>query len=493
MTSPRIFAAALLGLTLPVLTACDAFKSFDEVQPAQEISPEQALDTVQGYEALVRSAYDYLQNQYYYGSNFVLGPDALADNIEAPQSTANRLIQLVRNEEGAHVFDDLGNLYGVVYSALNEVNLIIDGIDDVEIDGSPAAAQAQRDRLKGEAYFLRALYLSDLARGLGYEPGREVGGFDLAAVVRTSPTRTLEDAEPMPRSTNGPIYDQIISDYQQAADLLDGTARGGVQFASRPAALALLARAYLYAGDNGNAASTAQQAIDAASVSLVMDDGDDSNGSEILSSWLVRTAPPESIFSVQIEQGQDGNTTNGNNALQAITDPTALSISFDAVVTQDLLDAYDEDDARLALYTTGTSAQDETVTYIQKYTGTTALFVDWSPVIRLPELYYILAEARARQGDGDGARDALNVVRNARGLDDLDGSDGDALDAVLLERRLEFAFEGHRFFDLKRNGRDIPKPQTPAGVLPYSNYRVLAPIPFVEVETNPAITQNPGY
>ncbi len=484
----RLFKLPLVLLVIlsPMLSSCDAVKSFDDIQPGtQGISPDQALGTIQGYEALVLSVYDYLQNNQHYGSYYILRPDALADNIIIPAQTANRLAFEISNNRGAHVSNAI---YGLAYSAINEANLILDGVDGIEIEGATeAAATAQRNRLKGEAYFLRALNYFDLVRGLAYEPGREVGGFDLGVVIRTEPTRTLEEAEPLPRSTNVEVYAQIISDLEQAATLLANNSRGGVQFASRPAALALLARAHLYAGNLDRAATIAQQAIDVSGVALVTDDGDSENGNEILTSWTNRQAPPESIFTVQLEQGNDGGSTNGNDALQAITDPTVSGISFDAVVTEDLIAAYSDGDARRALIATTGGGID----YMQKYTGTTSLYVDWSPVIRLPELYYIIAEARALQGDASGAYNALNVVRNARGLDDLDS--GDAVDAVLLERRLEFAFEGHRFFDLKRRGRTIPKPQVLSADIPYTDFRILSPIPFGEIDTNPALTQNPGY
>ena len=487
MNRSRTIALALLGFT-PALGACDAFQSFDEAQPAQEISPDRALGTIQGYESLVLSVYDYLQNEDHYGSLYVLAPDAMADNIAPPVSSANRLITYTRNEEGAHVGDEI---YGLAYSAINEANLILAGIDEVEIEGDPAAATRRRNRIKGEALFLRALNYFDLVRALAYEPGREVNGFNLGVVIRTSPTTTLEDAEPRPRNTNAEVYQQIIADLTAAAPLLQGTARGGPQFASRAAALALLARAQLYAGNLAEAEAAAQQAIDVSGAKLVVTDGNAANGNEIVNSWTSRSAPPESIFSVQLEAGQDGNSTNANNSLQAITDPTSLSISFDAVVTQDLLNAYSSDDARRGLYATGKSAQDETVTYVRKYTGTTALNVDWSPVLRLPEMYYIIAESRALQGNDSGAFQALNTVRRARGLSDVNS--GSAIDAVLLERRLEFAFEGHRFFDLKRRARDIPKPQASFAALAYTDYRVLSPIPPTQIDINPVLVQNPGY
>ena len=82
----------------------------------------------------------------------------------------------------------------------------------------------------------------------------------------------------------------------------------------------------------------------------------------------------------------------------------------------------------------------------------------------------------------------------ARGLaavdDTLVGSD--LYEAILAQRRIELAFEGHRWFDLKRLGRDIPKPVT-GGLLAYTDFRLLANIPTREVDGNPNLEQNPGY
>jgi hypothetical protein len=68
------------------------------------------------------------------------------------------------------------------------------------------------------------------------------------------------------------------------------------------------------------------------------------------------------------------------------------------------------------------------------------------------------------------------------------------IDAVARENRMEFLFEGHRFFDLKRRGLDIPKGLPGEGTtLPYNDYRVVARIPLYEISANPNIDQNPGY
>ncbi len=151
-------------------------------------------------------------------------------------------------------------------------------------------------------------------------------------------------------------------------------------------------------------------------------------------------------------------------------------------------------DARLALYAPATVGS-ETFQYIMKYTGTGgAVDVDPVPVFRVSEMLLILAEARAAQNNTSGALEALNTLRTARGLAALSGLSGaQIIDAVYDERRVELAFEGHRFFDLKRRGLDIPKPQSVVGVLPYTDFRILAPLPADEVDNNPLLEQNPGY
>jgi starch-binding outer membrane protein, SusD/RagB family len=88
----------------------------------------------------------------------------------------------------------------------------------------------------------------------------------------------------------------------------------------------------------------------------------------------------------------------------------------------------------------------------------------------------------------------LNTLRANRGLGAVADTGSVLLDRILNERRVELAFEGNRWFDLKRLGRDITKPVaggTPT--VPYTDFRILCRIPVEQVAINPAITQNPGY
>ena len=476
MTLRSTLAAAALGIGL-TLSGCDVV---DGVENPQAITPGQALENIEGYDALLVQGYDALQDAGYYGQQFMLVPDALADNIRIPNTSSNRYPGFTQNVNGAH----LGR-WGGHYGTINAMNIIISGIDDLE---DPSATQAERNRIKGEAYFMRALNYFDLVRTKSYEPGREVDGWNAGVIIRTEPTENLEDADFRARASNQEVYNLVLADLDQAASLLDENERQSNSpsaFVSEAAVKALQARVNLYLRNWGAAEAAAEAALDETSATLV---NSDSDGAALLSAWSA-VSHPESIFEVTFTAGTDGAVTNSNSSLQSLTDPTRAGF-YDAVPTDDLIAAHEDGDARLALYadfTVGTEA----LQYIQKYTGTSAQDVDRAPVFRVSEMYLILAEARAEQDDDDGAEDALNTLRNARGLDDYDGDD--IVDQVYRERRVELAFEGHRFFDLKRRGLDVPKPQTSFGVLPYTDFRILAPLPSDQVDENPELVQNPGY
>jgi hypothetical protein len=114
-------------------------------------------------------------------------------------------------------------------------------------------------------------------------------------------------------------------------------------------------------------------------------------------------------------------------------------------------------------------------------------FMENIPVLRLSEAYLIAAEAL-----GAGAGDSfLNALRVSRGLA---GGVSATVDNVLRERRIELMAEGHRWFDLKRLGRDITKPAVSgAATLPYTDFKLLPRLPERELNLSTLLEQNPGY
>jgi starch-binding outer membrane protein, SusD/RagB family len=122
--------------------------------------------------------------------------------------------------------------------------------------------------------------------------------------------------------------------------------------------------------------------------------------------------------------------------------------------------------------------------------------LDNIPVIRIAEVYLNRAEAMATPGspvfNEAAALADLNKIATNRGLTAFTLTGSDLYEEIIRQRRIELAFEGHRFFDLKRLGRDIVK--TPHYVnLNFTDTRILAPIPQREVDGNKNLAQNPGY
>lgn len=157
--------------------------------------------------------------------------------------------------------------------------------------------------------------------------------------------------------------------------------------------------------------------------------------------------------------------------------------------------------------------QDET--YVQNSWNFKAK--NWN-IIRMAELYLNKAEALYEIGDEDGAREAVNAVRKRAGLPDVVASGSDLLEAIKHERRIELAFEEHRYYDVRR-WKDAPKyfgravhsvmiKKYPDGHKTYEPSSIRnavggdrkwddkmywLPIPKSEMDKNPNFVQNPGY
>jgi hypothetical protein len=225
------------------------------------------------------------------------------------------------------------------------------------------------------------------------------------------------------------------------------------------------------------ALESAESALDADL--LTEDEYVDAHVGEIMSS---------AIFSLNMETDFDNAVTGVNESLSSLThDPS--SFNFQLLPSQDLIAAHESGDVRRELYETLPSGN----TRINKYTQAVESYTDNIPIIRAAEVLLIRAEARFESGNESGALEDLNTLRTARGLGEVSLSGESLIDEIITQKRLELAFEGERFFDLKRRGMDIPKPQVNIPDLSYEDPRILAPIPSDQVQLNDQLDQNPGY
>jgi starch-binding outer membrane protein, SusD/RagB family len=494
-----------IGL-LTVLLLVTSCEDLLETEPRQSIDFDIALETRDGVAAAINSVYARLRSVRYYGRDMIAIPEALADNGRATNNSG-RLIGEYNNNQGVHF---TGTLWQNSYAAINEINLILEAIPTLT---DPLATDALKAQWLGELKFLRALYYFDLARVYGYDPGVAVAARDKGSVpLSITAFRTVAaslDFKPA-RSAVADVYAQIYADLDEAIANIPATSTS-VYHGNLAAAHGLYSRVALYNKDFAKAVTEATAAMGAGIGSL-------QSGTAYVNGWRA-TQNPESVFEVRFvnadenigvnESIQTGFTTiTGVSVIGTPTQKTAVGGWGDLVPTPDLL-------GQLALTTTGTGSamvvtrnntdtrgflyeigngrgsgfKIENIKFLGK-SGSPNL--DNVPLIRHSELLLNRAEAYAMQG---GANEALaladlNTLLTARGLPVVALAGPALLTEILRQRRIELAFEGHRFFDLKRRGADIIK--APNNVL-YDDTRILPAIPQREIDGNPNLVQNDGY
>ena len=422
-----------------------------EPEPAQSISENVALSSPENIQAVLIGAYDELGVSDLFGGNTLRNSELLAATDEllwagtfnAPREMFNKNMNAV-NSDAAEVW-----LEG--YETINITNNILSALD-VFTDPSEAG------RVAGEAKFIRAMVYFELVKffALPYEVGTT--NSQLGVPLVTTPTRGITGDNDVDRSSVEQIYAQVLSDLDDAVASLPET---NDVFATSFAAQALRARVHLQMGNYPAALVDADAVIASGAYSLVGTYEDAFNNA---------ANTTEDIFAMQVSS-QDG--LNSMNTFFAT--PQFGGRDGDIIVQ----------DAHLALYAAG----DDRGTFVYEDGGTfTGKFTDQFanvPIIRLAEMYLIRAEANVRGSTvtGDTPLNDLNVLRARANAPALVTA---SLDNVLLERRLELAFEGHRLHDIRRTQADI-------GTFAYDAPELVFPIPEREINANPNLIQNPGY
>lgn len=469
----KILAVSIVSLVLAGTSCKDTL----DVQPKQSIDASTALVDFTSVNAISISLYSRAQSFLYLGQRMLIAPDVLADNYTITANSGGRYVGERINTPNAHLTD----LWNTLYPAINEANFIIANVDRV------TAAQADKDALKGQALFMRAMFNHDMVRVYGYEPGLSVNGFEEGIVLRTEPTDDVTKADFKPRSSVAAVYTSIENDLKQATTLLpNAVGSAGVFRASKGAAYALLARVYLYQRKWAEAEQAASDAITNKQSATTL-----ANASNYIASFA-SVPNRESMFEIDYRTEQFTTVDGINNSMNSLTQKTTGGV-FAVRATTELLNSFEAGDVRRTAFDQ-TLDNGVLVSYSLKFPAHKGNYFNNIPVIRLSEVYLIRAEARAQQNKAALAQADLTTLRTNRGLAAVPATTlgADLLTLIFNERRVELNLEGHRFFDLKRRGLNISKP---AGIptLLYTDFRVLAPLPQDQVLLNPLIKQNPGY
>ena len=437
----------LLFTLAATLFSCDVM----EVEPKSSIDASNAFKNKDDIDKGILGAYADFQSLSYYGRSNVILPDLAADNLAHPISATASEYREIANNNILPENGTIGGIWRIMYDGINVANNVID-----KVPGISNMTDAEKNAALGELYFIRALNHFNLTNYFGAIP------------VKTMPTFGIGNLD-VPRQSVDDVYSQIINDLLFASEHL--SASGNKIRTSKYAAKALLARVYLYQGNYEQAASLATEVIDNGGYTLLTNYAD----------VFAADESPESIFEIYFSQTE-------RNRIAEYNFPTSLNGRREVEPSTDLLNAYETGDKRkdASIAFAGTAA------YAIKYDDL-SLGADNFIVLRLAEMYLIRAEAEAHKSGANVAaiQDDINSIRIRANLTPTtETSVAQLLNIIEKERRLEFAFEGQRWFDLVRTGRAI-------AVLPKVNNtnQTLFPIPSDEIQTNndPGMTQNPGY
>jgi len=363
--------------------------------------------------------------------------------------------------------------YVSYYMAIDRINRTLAGLDALTLTGADAATGA---RYRGELLALRAYFHFELLRN--YASAYQTGALGV-------PYMKVSIISYPARDNFETVVANAKADLVAAKALIPTTFTDKTRI-TKTAVSAIQARLALYEKNWGEAITYANEVIAAyplATKAQFPGIWTDANDSEVI--WKAKRVGTNDSRLGEFYFRQTGGIVLYAPAFKLIN-------TFDKV--NDLrYPAYIKFDATR----TGTKSQ----YLVNKYAGSVAVpgLVDIK-LFRTGEMYLIKAEAEA-ESTGDAAGD-LNALRAARinGYTNATFADKATLiTAILDERYKELAFEGHRFFDLKR--RNLPVQRLAADAvnasgavtLPVTQAQYAFPIPAGEIAVNKQTVQNPGY
>ena len=433
----KIIVLSLFIISISALSC----KKYLDVKPYDSVSDENTIVDLPSAETAVRGAYRSLASNNY-GSSFqttILLSGADVRSLNNAQTDLNTINYDLRSDIGF-----LSTFWSNLYNTINRANHVI---EKVPLITDARLTDSIRNQLIGEAYFLRALSYFDLGRLFGN------------VQIFLTPTKTVADKLGVQQSTQAEVYEQVIADLNKAATLLPvAVVRNR---ARKLTAVALRARVYLYQKKYAEAEADATTVLSNSNYKLIKP-------------FALAAGTAESIlelsFSVDAVNAGYGLWNTSNRALEPKAD------------LHNLLNDPNVGGGRKILSVANASGQ-----FIGGIfpTNTSANYI-----LRTAEIYLIRAEARVQKSTPDitGAVEDLNAIKLRSGVP---LSSASAKEDILLdienERRVEFALEPFRWFDLVRTGRA-------AEVLNAANPdKYIFPIPASEIIADPSLVQNPSY
>ena len=448
-----------LFFCMVALLSCENLVEVDD--PSNQLGTPQVFENIQTANAAMAGLYADLRDQSlisgagYYSLSTLAA--SYADELVCYNNDQNGVMDIYLNQQ-QETNTKITNLWNTTYTQIYYANSIINGAGL-----STSLSADEKNRLMGEALLVRSLLYFYLQQFFGDIP--------YTTSIDYEYNRNLSKTEP------AVLLEQLEYDLKEAISLLDDNYRDAQRiYPNRKVAELVLAKVYLTGQKYQLAEQLALGIVQSSLYSFQSDLNEvfHNTGSHIL--WQMSP------------QNSGDATTEASFYYFSGAAPYAYALS------EDLVSSFTDDDLRKQYWMTTVSYNGDSWYRPYKYKNLSGENTnEYSVVFRLEEVYFILAEALAKQNRLAEALPYLNATRERAGLAPLSDLSAEDFETELLaEKRREFFTElGHRFLDLKRLGRlDELKTVKPN----WDNTRALWPLPQNELLLNANLyPQNPGY
>ena len=481
----NLIAIALLGFSF---SSCSDFL---EQNPQTDLSENDFYKTADDILSAVNGVYSSLQEGDIYGNWYVFGEipsDNTRNQLSGSVTTQNEFDQFYIDTQNSMI----ANFWKAAYKVINRTNTVLGRIDGIEINTELA------NRYKLECKFIRALMYFNLVRVYG----------DVPLILKEI---SISESYDILREPKENVYNQIIADLKEAQDLPVSYSTAEDGRATQGAAKALLANVYMTLHKYAEAETILAEIINSGQYSLL----ENTPGSLNIDGYKNVFSPvnhnsKEGIFEIQFLKGGYGEGSNyANNFAPENSGTNVVAVGGTGgnnIPEMDIYNAYEEGDLRrdfsmsLGYYDNRKNNEWVESRYVCKFMDVPYKNNDASnnyPVIRYADVILMYAEALNQNGKTAEACKYLNMTRR-RGFGyqttetspvDLQTTDK-AQFALMVEqeRRVELAFENHRWFDLIRTGRAVEVMRSKGFSLNETN--LICPIPQKQIDVNPKLTQN---
>lgn len=452
-TIRQLATRAALLLTLG-LGACDK---------ALNVQPQNSLDSTSGFTTASDAAagligcYDAVQGTSYDQVSYPIWGELLAGSVLEVGTYVTTYGQAYNNTVSADNIE-ISNMWANIYAGVERCNYLLQQSETIKDPTFTAAVkastQAETRALRAYHYMNLLAYWGGSATGFGYSGG-------VGVPLRLIPVTSTTDATPIARSSEADVVTAIRADLDFAVANLSSTTSAGSFRITKNAALALRARLELWERNYADALKYAQQV-------------------PTLTSFA--TSVPSGVANDALWQLYFSATDKNSMAFFWYPSANGGRNEFDPATN--FASLHPAGDLRLPI-----NVPAAPVGTTQKYTSVSN-GTDSFSCVRYAEVVLTIAEAAAQTGDLLTANAQLNIIRKRAGLATVTLTSASALiTAILLQRRLELAFEGQYWIDLRRTNTILIAQPTYT-----QTFRYLQPIPQREVNlTNGLIAQNTGY